>query len=291
MKVLVAGAAGQVGRELAAELGAELSWSGDRAALDVTREDDVRALVGRLRPDVIVNAAAYNKVDAAESEPGLALEVNALGPLALARAAREVGALVVHFSSDYVFDGAVERPYREEDAARPLGAYGVSKLAGEHLVAATTPSHLVVRTSGVFGRGGSRQKGGSFVARILEQARAGHPLRVVSDLTFSPTYAVDLAHAVMSLVRSGARGLVHVTNSGACSWHALAVETLAVAGLSAEVEPVAAASLALPAARPRYSVLDVSRARSLGLAPLRPWQEALRESLREPARSAAAGPV
>jgi dTDP-4-dehydrorhamnose reductase len=287
LRVLVAGAAGQLGRELVAELGPEVAWSGDRAALDVTREDDVRVLVDRVRPDVIVNAAAYNKVDGAESEAGLALEVNALGPLVLARAARERGALVVHFSSDYVFDGAAGRPYREDDLPRPLGAYGVSKLAGEHLVAATSKDHLIVRTSGVFGRGGSRQKGGSFVARILEQAQAVRPLRVVSDLTFSPTYAADLAQAVIELLRSGARGLVHLTNSGACSWHDLAVETLAAAGVSATVEPITAASLGLAAPRPRFSVLDVSRARGLGLAPLRPWPEALRESLRAPALTGA----
>src|SRR5262249_4270399 len=159
--VLLAGAAGQLGRELVMALGPELAWSGDRAALDITRREDVDALVDRVRPDVILNAAAYNKVDGAEAEAGLALEVNALGPLVLARAARRVGALVVHFSTDYVFDGAARRPYREDDLPRPLGAYGVSKLAGEHLVGAASPDHLVVRTSGVFGRGGSRQKGGS----------------------------------------------------------------------------------------------------------------------------------
>jgi len=287
LKVLLAGAAGQLGRELAAELGPQVAWSGGRAELDVAREEDVRALVARVRPDVIVNAAAYNKVDGAESEAGLALEVNALGPFVLARAARETGALLVHFSSDYVFDGTARQPYREDDLARPLGAYGVSKLAGEHLVAATSKDHLVVRTSGVFGRGGSRQKGGSFVDRILEQARTGRPLRVVSDLLFSPTYARDLARAVLELVRSGARGLVHLTNTGACSWHELAVEALAVAGVPVTVEPIAAASLGLPAARPPYSVLDVSRAQSLGIAPLRPWQEALRESLRERALAGA----
>ncbi len=260
-------------------LGPELAWAGGRAELDVAREEEVQALVGRIRPDVVFNAAAYNQVDRAEAEPGLALEVNALGPLVLARAAREAGAVLVHFSSDYVFDGASTRPYREEDSARPLGAYGVSKLAGEHLVSAARGEHLVLRTSGVFGRGGSGQKGGSFVDRILAQARAGRPLRVVTDQVFSPTYAPDLARGVLELVRAGARGLVHLANSGSCSWHELAVESLAQAGLKATVEPIAAASLELPAARPAFSVLDVSRARSLGVAPLRSWKEALRDSI------------
>ncbi len=279
MRALVTGAFGQLGRELVAALGSGLAWSGGRAELDIAREEEVQALVGRVRPDVIFNAAAYNQVDRAEAEPGLALEVNALGPLVLARAARGVGALLVHFSTDYVFDGASRHPYREDDVARPLGAYGVSKLAGEHLVSSARGEALVVRTSGVFGRGGSRQKGGSFVERILVKARAGTPLRVVSDQVFSPTYAPDLARGVLELVQAGARGLVHLTNDGSCSWHDLAVESLALAGVTATVEPIAVASLDLPAARPAFSVLDVSRARSLGLSPLRSWKDALRDSI------------
>ena len=137
------------------------------------------------------------------------------------------GALVVHYSTDYVFDGTAARPYREDDTPRPLGVYGASKLAGEHLVAAAGGEHLVVRTSGVFGRGGSEQKGGSFVERIVAQARAGQPLRVVADQVFAPTFAADLATASIALVRAGARGLFHVTNAGSCSWHDLAVAALA----------------------------------------------------------------
>ena len=135
-------------------------------------------------------------MDAAEAEPAAAFAVNAFAPHFLARAARDAGALVVHYSTDYVFDGTAARPYREDDAPRPLGVYGASKLAGEHLVAAAGGEHLVVRTSGVFGRGGSEQKGGSFVERIVAQARAGQPLRVVADQVFAPTFAADLATAL-----------------------------------------------------------------------------------------------
>src|SRR6185295_15916251 len=170
----------------------------------------------------VFNCAAYNQVDRAESEPDVALEVNALGPFVLARAARRVVALLVHFSTDYVFDGRSSRPYREADLPGPLGAYGVSKLAGEHLAMSARGECLVVRTSGVFGRGGSRQKGGSFVDRILARARSGQPLRVVSDQVFSPTYAPDLAQGIVSLVEAGARGLVHLSNAGQCSWHGFA---------------------------------------------------------------------
>ena len=232
-----------------------------------------------MRPDVVFNAAAYNKVDGAESEPGRALEVNALGPSLLARAAREAGALLVHFSTDYVFDGSGARPYREDDCPRPLGAYGASKLAGEHLVASARGEWLVIRTSAVFGRGGNRQKGGSFVERILDQARAGRPLRVVSDQTFSPTYSRDLAFAAVALVKAGARGLVHVSGGGACSWHEFAVAALRLASLGAEVEAIRAADLNLAAARPAYSVLDNGRYLGFGLPALRPWQGALSESM------------
>jgi len=279
VKALVAGAQGQLGRDLVAVLGGEVAWAGGRAELDVTDGEAVWSTVVRVRPDVIFNGAAYNKVDGAETETGRALEVNALAPSMLARAALEVGALLVHFSTDYVFDGRATAPYREDDCPHPLGAYGISKLAGEKLVLASRAEHLIVRTSAIFGRGGSRQKGGSFVERILEQAKAGRPLRVVSDQTFSPTYSPDLAAAAVALVRAGARGLVHVANQGSCTWHELATKGLALAGIQAPVAEITTAELKLAAKRPAYSVLDTSRYQSLGLPPLRPWADALAASL------------
>jgi dTDP-4-dehydrorhamnose reductase len=279
VRALVAGAAGQLGRELVTRLGDGLAWAGDSGELDITDAAAVTALVTRVRPDVVFNAAAYTRVDAAEAEPERAFAVNALGPQALAVAARDVGALMLHVSTDYVFDGASSRPYREDDPTRPLSVYGASKLEGERLVAASGAEALVVRTSGVLGRGGSAQKGGSFVDRILEQARAGKPLRVVSDQVFAPTLAGDLADALLALARHGARGLLHVTNDGSCSWHQLAVAALAAAGLAAPVAAITAAELRLPARRPVYSVLDTSRYRALGLPPLRHWKQALGDAL------------
>jgi len=277
VKALVAGSAGQLGRELVTWIGGNLEWAGGKDALDVTDEAAVAALVARVRPDVVFNAAAYNRVDAAESESERAFAVNARAPLALASAARAVGAVIVHVSSDYVFDGLASRPYREDDETHPLSVYGASKLAGERAVLASGAEAIVVRTSGVLGRGGSTQKGGSFADRILARARAGEPLRVVADQVFAPTFAPELARALVDLVRLGARGLCHVTNAGQCSWHELATAVLAAAGLERPVEAITAASLGLPARRPAYSVLDGSRARGLGLAPLRPWREALRD--------------
>jgi dTDP-4-dehydrorhamnose reductase len=279
MRALVVGSAGQLGRELVMLLGADVAWAGDRAEIDVTDGEGTAALVSRVRPDVVFNATAWNRVDAAEAEPAAAFAVNASAPHFLARAARDAGALLVHYSTDYVFDGTASRPYREDDAPHPLGVYGASKLAGEHLVAAAGGEHLVVRTSGVLGRGGSEQKGGSFVERIVARARAGEPLRVVADQVFAPTCAADLAAGSIALVRAGARGVFHVTNAGSCSWHELAEAALAAVGLEAPVERIRVADLKLPARRPAYSVLDVSRYRALGLPPLRTWREALPDCL------------
>ena len=275
MRALVVGSGGQLGRELVASLGDDAAWAGDLDQVDVTDAAAVSGLVQAIRPDVVFNATAYNKVDQAETEPDVAMAVNALAPRGLALAARAAGALVVHFSTDYVFDGSSGRPYREDDRPAPLGVYGVSKLTGELLVAASGADHLVIRTSGLIGRGGSEQKGGSFVDRILARARQGQPLRVVADQTFAPTSAVDLAAASLALVGAGARGLFHVANSGSCSWHGLAMAALAEAGLDAPVEAIEATELELPARRPVYSVLETRRYHDLGLPPLRPWRDAL----------------
>jgi len=281
VRALVVGSAGQLGRELVSGLADELAWAGDVGEIDVTDRAAVADLVAGVRPDVVFNATAYNKVDQAEAEADRALAVNALGPRWLAVAAREAGALLVHYSTDYVFDGASGRPYREEDCPRPLSVYGVSKLTGEQMVAAAA-EHLVIRTSGLLGRGGSEQKGGSFADRILARARSGQPLRVVTDQTFAPTCAPDLAAASLALVRAGGRGIVHVANSGSCSWHGLAEAVLALAGVDAPVEAIASADLVLPARRPAYSVLDTARYHGLGLPPLRPWREALADCLAVP---------
>jgi len=282
VRALVAGALGQLGRELSSRLGGELAWAGGRDGLDVTDEPAVFAFVAQVKPDVVFNATAWNRVDAAEAEPERAFVVNAHAPRTLARAAADVGARLVHVSTDYVFDGLSPRPYGEEDEPRPLSVYGASKLEGERNVLAAGAQHLVVRTSGVLGRAGSAQKGGSFVDRILEQARAGKPLRVVADQTFAPTFADELADALIALARSPARGLVHVTNAGSCTWHELALAALREAGSAAPVVAIKAAELKLPARRPAYSVLDNSRYLSLGLTRPRPWQDALRELVASP---------
>jgi dTDP-4-dehydrorhamnose reductase len=224
------------------------------------------------RPQVVFNCAAYNAVDRAESEPGIAHEVNSAGAAIAAAACRRHGARLVHFSTNFVFDGSLGRPYVETDAARPLGVYGKSKLDGEQAVLTVLPEALVIRTAALFGDRGPAVKGGSFPERIVERARLRERLRVVSDQRVNPTYARDLAQAAIKLAASQMSGLVHLVAGGCCAWDEFARATLAECGIDAEVEAVTSAELAALAPRPLNGCLGSART-----APLRPWHEGLAE--------------
>lgn len=269
---------GQLGTALLREGRGELHAL-DRAALDLEDLDAIEPALAAARPAVVINAAAYNAVDAAERSPDRAFAVNATAPGRLARAAAAQGARFVHVSTDYVFGGDAARPYREEDLPAPLGVYGASKLAGEHLVRAYAPDALVVRTSVVFGArpGGKRSY---FVHTILTQAREGRALRVVDDQVGGPTYAPDLARAILALVDRGVSGIVHVSNAGSCSRYEFARAILDAAGLDAQITPVAGSARPDIARRPRYSVLDCSRLTGLGIT-MPHWHDALGRYLAE----------
>jgi dTDP-4-dehydrorhamnose reductase len=289
MRVVLLGAAGQLGRELARRLPQPTTIALPREALDLREGAALAARLAALAPDAVVNAAADNRVDAAEADPRDAFAVNADAVGTLARACHGAGAFLVHVSTDYVFDGRASRPYTEDDAPNPLSAYGRSKREGERLAAAHCPRHAIVRTAGLYAAGGSRGKGGSFVERVLAKARAGEPLRVVADQVTAPTWARDVAETLAALLPrltgdDAPTGIYHLTNAGECSWHGFATAIVALAGLSARVEPITTADLGAPAARPAYSVLADSRLAALGLAPLRPWRDALAEYLAETVR-------
>jgi len=279
VRVAIVGATSQLGRALLPLLGDRVVWSGGRSELDISDREAVHSVIAQTRPEIIINLAAFNDVDGAERRIGEAFAVNASGPRHIVEASRREGALVVHVSTDYVFDGTKKRPYTEEDCPSPINAYGVSKLAGEQMVTSAGVPYILVRTSGLYGSGGNRMKGGSFVERILEKARAGRPLKVVADQIFSPTYAPDLAAAMVSLLEGKGRGCFHITNSGSCSWHGLAVATLRLAGLSPEVEESRSELEPGRARRPAYSVLSNARYLSMGFPILKPWNEALAEHL------------
>ncbi len=275
-RLLVTGAAGLLGREIADLFRADFDLAAvDLAECDVTRPEDVRRTIGGFRPDIVVHCAAYTAVDRAEAEEAGAMGVNADGTRNVARECRARGALLVTYGSDYVFDGTSTRPYVEDDAAHPLSAYGRSKWAAEEALRAEAPDHLLVRTQWLFG-----PHGRNFVFAILDRARRGEPLRVVSDQRGSPTYARDLAEATRRLVDAGARGTFHFSNEGETSWWEYAAFVLERACPEAVAPtPCRTADLAYPAPRPAYSVLSKEKYRRVtGVSP-RPWRGAVLDFL------------
>ena len=267
---LITGASGQLGSALQRVLAArgEASAAFSHGELDIGDGAAIEHALQACGARVVVNCAALTKVDTCEREPALAERVNAQAPALLARACAARAAKLVQLSTDYVFTGDARRPYREDDAPAPRSAYGRSKLAGER-AALEAPGALVVRTSWVYGRGRN------FPAAILAQAREGKPLRVVADQRGRPTYAADLADAIVQLVAADAQGVVNFANDGEASWLDLARAVLDASGFAGRpIQPLRTEELGLPAPRPRYSVLDLAKARALGLAP-RDWRAAL----------------
>jgi len=224
------------------------------------------------RPEVVFNCAAYNAVDAAESAPDAAYTVNSAGAVSVGTACDRRGVRLVHFSTNFVFDGGLDRPYVESDEANPVGVYARSKLEGETRLLAIMPGALVIRTAALFGDGHSTAEGRSFPERILMRARNGERIQVVSDQRVNPTYARDLAQAAVKLAGQELAGVTHVVAAGCCTWNEFARATLAESGVEAEVEAVTTAELASPAARPRNGCLGSVRTDAL-----RPWRDGLHE--------------
>jgi dTDP-4-dehydrorhamnose reductase len=271
VRILVTGAAGQLGRALPAALREHDVTALPRAALDIADGEAVRAALAASTPQVVINAAAWNDVDRAESEPEQAFRANVLGPRTLAEATAARGIALVHVSTDYVFDGAASAPYVESSPTRPLSVYGRSKCSGEQAVIGTNPRHFVVRTAWLYAL-----EGRNFPNTLRRLAESG-PVRVVDDQRGSPTYVPHLATALAALVPSGAFGIHHAAGQGDASWYELTRALFQGLGLDVPVEPVATDAFPRPAARPRYSVLGTER-RPAHLLP--PWQEGLAEYVR-----------
>jgi dTDP-4-dehydrorhamnose reductase len=268
LKILLTGPSGQVGTELRKLFErTELVQSADRRSLDLTDPDVIRRVVREAAPDIIVNAAAYTAVDKAETEEPLALQVNGIAPGVMAEEAKRAGALLVHYSTDYVFDGRKPTPYREDDAVNPLSAYGRTKLEGERRIRNSGCRYLIVRTAWVYGNGGN------FVRAILRQADKGAALRVVNDQFGAPTWAADIAATTARLLE--VEGTFHVTAAGVASWYDVALEILRLTGRTNPVQPVSSAEYGARAPRPRYSVLDNSRLRAAGVEPIGDWKARL----------------
>jgi dTDP-4-dehydrorhamnose reductase len=276
MKILLTGREGQVGWELERSLAplGEVRATG-RAELDLAQVDAVRREVRRTAPDIIVNAAAYTDVDRAESDPSPAMAVNAAAPGALAEEAKRIDALLVHYSTDYIFDGEKGQPYLEDDPPNPVNAYGESKLAGERAIRAAGCRHLILRTGWVYSA-----RGRNFLLTMLRLAREGKELRVVDDQSGAPTSARALAKATATLLgKAGAGGTFHMTAAGATSWHGFAAEIMACAGLGAKVTAVRSAEFPRPARRPRDSRLDNGKLHGAFGVMLPEWQQGLRDCL------------
>ncbi len=277
-RYLVVGSKGMLGMELMKllrEFGIEPVGL-DLDDLDIRQVDSVTDAFAKYRPSLVINSAAFTDADACESNPEEAFSVNAHGPKNLAKACLDAGSFLVHISTDYVFDGTKGAPYLEGDPINPLGSYGRSKAEGERYVREVLPaSHCVVRTQWLFG-----VHGRNFVEAILSQARKKDVLRVVDDQRGCPTYAHDLARAILKLCQLRARGTFHVTNSGEATWYEFAGRILELAGLtSVHIEPLATEDLGRPAPRPAYSVMDSSRFVRLTGSGLRTWGEALKAYL------------
>ena len=272
MRLLLLGKDGQVGYELKARLAGEVVALG-RGECDLADAARVAAVVREAKPQVIVNAAAYTAVDRAEGEEALAFAVNAHAPGVLAAEARRLGAFLVHYSTDYVFDGRKRAPYVEADAVNPLQAYGRSKLAGEEAIRASGCRHLILRSSWVYAA-----RGKNFVLTMLEKARAGAALRVVNDQQGTPTWAHDIALLTARLLdlREPPLGTFHATAAGATTWWDFAREIFRVAGLDTKVEPIATRDYPVKTPRPGYSVLDSSLlARGTGVPAIGDWRKGL----------------
>ncbi|MHB8055428.1 MAG: dTDP-4-dehydrorhamnose reductase [Candidatus Aminicenantales bacterium] len=283
MKVALIGADGQLGTDLVSALKGHnvvpLFWP----AFDVTKPGEAAEILAEIRPDTVIDTAAFHRVDECEEKAEMAFAVNAFATRDLARTCRVLESDFIFFSTNYVFDGRKRTPYREEDRPGPLSVYAVSKLAGEHFARAYTERAFVIRTCGLFGRAGCLEKGRNFVETMLHLAATGRtPIRVVNDQLVTPTPTEELAARIVELMTTKKYGLYHMTAEGSCSWYEFARAIFEISGIDPKiVVPVDSAAFASKARRPAYSVLENGRTKKIGLTPFSPWKSALEVYLRE----------
>ena len=274
MRVLVAGARGLLGAAIVREFADLDLYAFGRPELDVTSDSGVAGAFASVRPDVVINCAAYNDVDRAEREPDAALRTNALGVLSLARASRDAGAIFVHYSTDFVFDGETNRPYVEDDAPNPRGAYGASKLVGEWFAADATRAY-VLRVESLFGHPGPSGARRGSLGTIVDRIATGSEVPVFVDRTVSPTYTADVARATRELIDGKVvPGLYHCVNSGADTWLDVAEEAARLIGRPLKAKPLTLATATLAAPRPRYCALSPARLAAAGIV-MPSWKDAL----------------
>lgn len=275
MKIALIGADGQLGSDLVKSLkGVDLIplfYPG----FDLTNALEARTALTDLSPEVIINTAAYHKVDDCEDSLEKAFALNAIAVRELALICRELNSVLVHFSTDYVFDGKKGTPYIEEDVPNPLNAYAVSKLAGEYFVGNLLERYFLIRTCGLYGEAGCWGKGINFVDTMIKLEREGKTIRVVGDQRVTPTSTSELARIICELIRTSQYGLYHLSNEGECTWHEFAETIFSFMNLQVSIERVDSATYGAKATRPSYSVLENKRAKEIGLSTFSHWQDAL----------------
>ncbi|MCP4714383.1 MAG: dTDP-4-dehydrorhamnose reductase [Deltaproteobacteria bacterium] len=276
MRLLVVGSSGMLARDVIRQFkGTCELFECDYPHFDLCDQPLVMREVASIRPDVIINCAAYTDVDGCENEKARAFAVNADGVRNLALACKETGSRLVHVSTDFVFDGNKNTPYDEDDLTNPLSVYGSSKLAGEAHIREVLERYVIVRTSWLFGKGGN-----NFVETIKRLAGERDELRIVDDQKGCPTFAADLAQALSALISSSAQGVFHVSNSGPCTWYEFGRKIVELSSLAARVTPVSSDEFPRPARRPANSVMNTQKYYDQTGKQLRPWQEALQDYFR-----------
>ncbi len=279
LNVLLLGGSGQLGTEIRARWGGDAIFAPSHTDVNIVDGAAIARAVDSHRADLVVNCAAFHNVDVCESQPAQAFAENATAVDTMAAICRQRDIPFVTISTDYVFDGSKNAPYGEEDAPHPLSVYAVSKLAGEFLVLRGDAKAYVIRTCGVYGAAASKSKG-TFIDRVIKQARSGETIRAVSDVVASPTFAGHLAEAIRSLVASGEYGLYHACNVGAITWYEYAKKALELAGVEGVVEPISASEWKVAARRPSYSALANRKLEALGIT-MPNWEAGIADYLRE----------
>jgi len=279
MKIAIIGADGQLGSDLLKVLEGNQLLPLYYPDFDVTKPKKARTLLSQIKPEILINTSAYHRVDECEDNPEKSFLVNSIAVRDLALICRELDFVLVHFSTDYVFDGAKKEPYIEEDSPRPLSVYAVSKLAGEYFVGNILEKYYLIRTCGLYGKAGCWGKGTNFVDTMVSLGQKGNIMRVVNDQWVTPTSTAELALKIKELLVTNHYGLYHLTNEGQCTWFQFAEAIFSLLGKKAKLMPVDSKTYGAKAVRPPYSVLENKRAKEVGLSEFSHWKDALKDYL------------
>ncbi len=281
-RMMIIGADGQLGSDLVNHFASRYDLIClTEKEIEVSDIHSVDKALTTNKPKIVINTAAFHKVDECEKQPIRSYEVNSLGVKYIAQSSQKIGAKVVHISTDYVFDGKKQSPYTEDDSPHPLNVYGVTKLAGEYFLANETDDYLILRVSGIYGKHKCIGKGGNFINVMLKQYRSGNEIRVVSDEILTPTSTVEICRQLEVMVKNDLKGLFHVTNEGQCSWYEFAQKIFHILKFEVEIKPVPVSFFPMTIKRPAYSVLENHRLKENHLNMMNDWRIALEEFLTE----------